>query len=360
MQCRSPSHPSEQTGEGRTMKRKGVCYDVGRVLLGENWRPTFDPQIIHRELEIIKNDLHCNAVRICGQDLDRLTVAAEDAFHQGFEVWLSPELFDHSPQETLDYLVTVAEIAEKLRVAWPDKLVLSIGSELTLFMKGILSGNTFLDRIGNGNPFLLSLLLLQLRLLRTHNKPLNAFLTRATQAVRNVFHGPLTYASLPIEDVDWSLFDLVSVDYYRGKQNRASYGEHLQRYGAYGKPVVITEVGCCTYQGAEDKGGRAFLIVDRKHPERLQSGYVRDEELQAHEVTDMLRVLDTAGVDGAFVFTFVMPTLKYHEDPLYDFDKASYSLVKSYAPGSHGTTYPDMPWEPKASFKAVAAYHASH
>jgi hypothetical protein len=34
--------------------------------------------------------------------------------------------------------------------------------------------------------------------------------------------------------------------------------------------------------------------------------------------------------------------------------------VKSYAPGSHGTTYPDMLWEPKASFKAVAAYHAGH
>ena len=27
--------------------------------------------------------------------------------------------------------------------------------------------------------------------------------------------------------------------------------------------------------------------------------------------------------------------------------------------GKHGTTYPDMPWEPKESFKAVADYYKS-
>ena len=61
------------------MKRKGVNYDVGRVMMGENWRPTFDSKIVHRELEIIKNELHCNAVRICGLAIDRLMTATEDA-----------------------------------------------------------------------------------------------------------------------------------------------------------------------------------------------------------------------------------------------------------------------------------------
>jgi hypothetical protein len=340
------------------MQRKGVCYDVGRVLLGEEWRPIFDPHLVHRELAIIKSDLHCTAIRICGQDISRLVAAAEDALQQGLEVWFSPELFDHSPQETLDYLLTAAEAAEQLRQQWPDRLVLSVGSELTLFMQGILSGDTFLERIGN--PVTLSLTLLKLRLLRTHNKPLNAFLAKATQEVRKCFHGPLTYASAPIERVDWTHFDVIGVDYYRGKRNRTSYGERLQRYFASGKPVVITEVGCCTYQGAEEKGGRAFLIVDRKHPERLKSGYVRDESLQAREDADMLGILDTAGVAGVFMFTFVTPTMPYHVDPLYDFDKASYSLVKSCAPGQHGTTYPDMPWEPKTSFQVVAEYYANH
>ena len=47
------------------MERKGVSYDVGRVMSG-NWRPVFDQKVAQRELEIIRNDLHCTAVRICG------------------------------------------------------------------------------------------------------------------------------------------------------------------------------------------------------------------------------------------------------------------------------------------------------
>jgi hypothetical protein len=80
------------------VKRQGVSYDVGRFM-GINWRPVFDPQVVHRELEIIKNDLHCNAVRICGLDLDRLMLAAEGALKQGLEVWFSPEKWDKRAEE---------------------------------------------------------------------------------------------------------------------------------------------------------------------------------------------------------------------------------------------------------------------
>lgn len=37
------------------MKLEGITYDVGRVL-GMNWRPVFDPDVVHRELAIIKTD----------------------------------------------------------------------------------------------------------------------------------------------------------------------------------------------------------------------------------------------------------------------------------------------------------------
>jgi len=77
------------------MKLKGVSYDVGRVM-GGNWRPIFDSKIVHRELEIIKNDLHCNAVRICGLDIGRLMKASEDALKQGLDVLLSPEMWNKS------------------------------------------------------------------------------------------------------------------------------------------------------------------------------------------------------------------------------------------------------------------------
>jgi hypothetical protein len=106
------------------------------------------------------------------------------------------------------------------------------------------------------------------------------------------------------------------------------------------------------------KGGRASLIVDRRNPERLDGKYVRDERLRAREVTDMLGVLENFGVEGVFVFTFVAPALKYHEEAMYDFDMASFSLVKSYDRGKHGVTYPDMTWEPKGASYAVADFYA--
>ena len=97
------------------MRRKGVCYDVGRVMLGRNWRPDFDPKVVHRELEIIKKDLHCNAVRIQELDLDRLAAATEDALQQGLEVWFSPEMWDRGQDETRAYVVKGAKRAEEQR-----------------------------------------------------------------------------------------------------------------------------------------------------------------------------------------------------------------------------------------------------
>jgi hypothetical protein len=38
---------------------------------------------------------------------------------------------------------------------------------------------------------------------------------------------------------------------------------------------------------------------------------------------------------------------------------ASTRLVKYYEGGRRGSTYPDMTWEPKESFKAVADYYAA-
>ncbi len=335
------------------MRRKGINYDVGIEFHLNDYvsRPIFDTAIVYRELEIIKNDLHCNAIRISGTDIDRLIVTAEYALKQGLEVWLSPHIHDKNPQETLEYTVKCAAAAEKLRQLSPQ-LIFILGCELTWFMQGILKGDNFMERMGNPLSMWWNL-----KILGTHNKPLNAFLAKANTAVRKEFHGLVTYASAPIEAVDWNLFDFVSLDYYRAKQNKDSYGKRLERHFTHGKPVIITEVGLCTYRGAEEKGARGFMIVDSKNQQQLNHNYVRDESLQARELIDMLQILEGAKVDGAFVFTFVSPALIYSEDPLRDLDMASYSIVKSYA-DKYGATYPDMLWEPKESFKAVVDYFA--
>ena len=165
-----------------------------RARAGENWRPVFEPEVVRRELTIIKDDLHCNAVRICGRDVSRLEKAAEFALELGLDAWLSPELWNKGPEPTLRYAVDAARMAEDLCRRWPGKVVLCIGSELTLFMRGILPGRSVLTRVREmrKNPS------------RAAGAPaLSDYLTRATEKVRGVFSGPVTYASLVWESVDW-------------------------------------------------------------------------------------------------------------------------------------------------------------
>ncbi len=341
------------------MKRKGINYDVGVGYdIGNErgglvvTRPTFDQRLVHRELEIIQQDLHCNAVRISGHSIERLMLATEAALKQGLEVWLSPLVYDRSQQETLDYIRACATEAERLRSAF-SHLIFVLGCELTIFMQGIVEGKNVIERL----PALKDAVKTG-----AHNKPLNAFLARANEAVRQVFRGAVTYASAPLEQVEWSRFDFVCVDVYREARIKEVYGNLVTSYFAYHKPVIITEFGCCTYQGAEDAGGMGWAILDETiMPARqLKGDYVRDERLQARELTDLLRILDGAGVNGAFIYIFNLAALVHREDdPRRDLDMASYSLVKNSADGRHGTTYPEMPWEPKESFQAVADYYAA-
>ena len=90
---------------------------------------------------------------------------------------------------------------------------------------------------------------------------------------------------------------------------------------------------------------------------RLKVSYLRDEKRQAAEVGETLVLLDEAGVAGAFVFTFVAPLFGHSDEPRYDLDMVSASLVKTYADGRRGVRYPDLPWEPKLAFQTVADYY---
>jgi hypothetical protein len=343
------------------MEQKGVCYDVGRVLLGRDWRPDFDPSVVRRELGIVRDDLHCTAVRIQGFDLERLRIATEIALDHGLEVWFSPEMWDREPPEMLAYLANAARVAEALRSRAGARIVFSVGSEVTLFSQGFLEGANVLERIHHPS-FLATVRS------GAHNAPLNAYLARANALVRRSFHGPVTYASVGLETVDWSPFDFVGVDLYRDARFRDRYAELIGRYRGLGKPVANMEFGCCTFRGAEDLGGRGWEIVDwTASPPRLRGEYVYDQGVQAREIADLLRVNDEAGVRATFVFTFVdaagLSDARDREVVArlpFDYDIARYGLVRSLLGGRRGTRYPDLPWEPKESFRAVADYYASH
>lgn len=335
------------------MRGKGISYDTGFLNKGTSSRPSFEPDVVRRELQIIRDDLHCNLVRVTGGDPDRLELAAKLAAEAGLEVWFSPFTCDLNEDEMLQLLADCAARAERLRQTGVE-VVFVTGAELSILNNGFLPG----EHIGERLKLLNNPSALREHILRIPAR-INAFLARALRVARERFAGKVTYASVALERVDWTPFDIISVDLYRGADNAQHFDQGLRALVALGKPVAITEFGSATYRGAADLGARAgFCIVWDEHtaePLRLDGEYERDELEQAQAVRAQLQAFEAAGVDTAIVFTFASYNLPHRSTPIIDLDRGSYAVVKTLEQG-RGDTYPDLPWEPKAAFAAVAEH----
>jgi len=327
------------------MRICGIHYDVGTLTIeGPSTRPTLTTEEIERDIADIAHGLHANAIRITGDDVARLAATSEVAAHYGLEVWLSPMIPNADPATTLTRIAETARVAEDVRHTGKTS-VLVVGCELSVFMAGILPGATHAERF--------ALLSDPTRLVaevtasgRDPQKSFADFLRTAVDTPRSAFHGHITYASGMWETVDWSGFDIIGVDAYRDAGNRAAYPDTLRALARQRQPVVITEFGCATYRGAADAGGLAWKSVERgAEPRRLRNGIVRDEAGQAQELADLLATAESSGLDGAFIYTYVMPSYPSSLESAQDLDAASYALVRSW---------PDGRIEPKEAYRTVA------
>ncbi|HLZ64111.1 MAG TPA: hypothetical protein VKR06_44850 [Ktedonosporobacter sp.] len=337
----------------RSLRARGIGYDTGFSFDGVTRRP-FDHEVVRHELQIIRDDLYCTAVRLFGDDLDRLEFAARHAADLGLEVWFSPFTYQLGPEEMLNLLADGAERAERIRRRGAE-VVFVTGAELSLFNTGFLPGDSLEERTGpllRRDPGIRELL-------AGVPARINDFLTRAVTVVRERFGGKVTYASIPFEGVDWTLFDIISIDLHRSKEIAGIFQQSVRALVAQGKPVAITEVGCTTHRGAADNGARGggeMIVYEGSTPVRLNGDYVRDEQEQATYLRELLDIFTTEGVDAAFVCTFVCYGLPYRSDPRADLDMASWGVVKILE-NRLGDTYPDMPWEPKVAFSVLADYY---
>src|SRR2546430_17429286 len=91
----------------RFLRAKGIGYDTGFSFDGVTRRP-FDHEVVRRELQIIGDDLHCTAVRLFGDALDRLDLPAPHATDFGPAVWYYSFPTHHDPEETPPRTVTVS------------------------------------------------------------------------------------------------------------------------------------------------------------------------------------------------------------------------------------------------------------
>src|SRR5688572_22568465 len=98
------------------MRGKGISYDAGFINKGTSSREPFDPEVVRREIQIIRDDLHCNTIRVTGGNAERLEITSAIAAEAGLEVWFSPFTCDLTPDEMLALLADCAERAERIRL----------------------------------------------------------------------------------------------------------------------------------------------------------------------------------------------------------------------------------------------------
>jgi hypothetical protein len=340
---------------------KGITYDTGFLSAGASTREPFEPDVVRREMRVIRDDLHCNAIRVTGGDPDRLEIAATHAADAGLAVWFCPFTNGLTQDELLDLLADCAERAERLRRRGAE-VVLLTGSELSLFTVGFLPGDTLEARLALvADPLRVRPLIGEVR------TRINDFLHTAVEVVRARFGGKVSYASLPLEGVDWAPFDIISSDAaYRSAATAAHFRDFVRAFvtqgRAQGKPVAVTEFGCMTFRGAADLAIDIHSIIvwgEDGRADRLNGEYVRDEAEQATYLRELLDVFEAEGVDAAFVYTFARYDLPHREDPRADLDMASRGVVKVLdgQSGTRGPRYADLPWEPKAAFTTLADFY---
>ncbi|MFF4770915.1 hypothetical protein ACFY1V_30860 [Streptomyces sp. NPDC001255] len=331
-----------------------MTYDTGLVVHGRTSREHFDPAVVQRELTVIRDDLHCDAVQIIGGDPERLELAAGAAAALGLEVWFSPYPLELDPEQILALFRDCAERAERLRRQGAE-VVFVAGVELSVMNRGFLPGEDSGERVER----LMDPPERRGEAMRALGVRVNAFLREAATAVRARFRGRLTYAAIQFEQVDWTPFDLVTYELIRSAEVADRFREAVRELARGPKPLAITGFGTAAYRGAGDRGGRVLDVVEHdphtRAPLRLNGVYERDEAGQAAYLGELLEIFDSEGVDSAFVFLFALAGYPHRPDgdPRDDLDRAGLGIVKLLEEG-RGRAYPDMAWEPKAAFGEVA------
>ncbi len=332
------------------MKYKGITYDVGTEYTPGNF--TVDGLPVERlmhDFSAIKNDLHCNSVRLYGKDIDKLSAAGDIALKAGLDVWFSPRLIDAGIADTLAYLQKAAKAAQLLKDNYPGQgVVFIIAGEATIDVAGFVEGHNLHQRIKNlMKPAFFIKNALGIK--PAFQKQFDRFLNDAVSIVKNEFNGKITYASAMWEKVNWTLFDFVAMNLYKASFNASTFNKTLKSLFSNQKPVIITEFGCCSYNGADKKGPAGYFVLNSAvYPPVFTEPCVRNEQLQADYITGLLKTYDDFSVEGTFVFDFQTPKLPHNSDPSKDYDMASFSIVKTMEDGT---------WQTKQLFDALAKYY---
>ncbi|KAI7210388.1 hypothetical protein KC333_g8258 [Hortaea werneckii] len=342
----------------------GVVYDVGLNFTGTGYSvEPFNPALVKQDMHVIATQLHANAVRIEGEDISRLTLAARAAHDVGLAVYFNPWKMNATADETRDYLSEAAKAAEQLRSANGPDLVLLVSCEYTIFSRGCFPGDTFAERATwLGTQFSLggeTTITNPPQAVLDKSTHLNEILRSLVETARKHFRGPISYSAGSWERVDWSIFDIVGIDHYRRGESAEDYVSSLDKY-RLGKPLGVMEVGCCAYEGASLRGDGGFVLLKGVNSDGsgvFENGVVpiRSEKEQADYIETQLGLLQSQDLHAAFVYLFSFPSFPAGEGDR-DLDMMAFSLVKT-SPENDARSKAMPPWAPKEAFHRLAAIY---
>lgn len=130
------------------MEYRGVVYDVGlRFTVGNPYSvENFDMDLVTYDIDTIATELQCNAIRVEGEEIERLVAAARIAHLAGLIIFFNPWKMNIPITELPVYFAQAARAAEQLRIEGAD-IIFVAGCEISLFNEGIFAGSTVIDRI---------------------------------------------------------------------------------------------------------------------------------------------------------------------------------------------------------------------
>ncbi len=310
----------------RVLEIRGVCYDTGIEYPGGSpSRAGLMPDKMRVELGRAA-EIGFNAVRIYGSSVATIKAAAEVAIDLGLGVWISPRNVDVQIPDVPALILEYAKMAEQLR-ARSSNVVFVMAAEASLDFRFSTDDPVYLYR---ANLFFNPLNMAMNRLGVGRWRKFSRFMRETAKAVREVFGGVLTYSAGHWERIDWSLFDYICINYYEAKKDPALFRKRLHRWRSFGKPVIITEFGCCCYEGAEEAGPMGYNIINYDtDPFHVMFPLERDESIQQRYIFDTLKILEAEKIQGAFIFELINEFYVHYPDPHFDLDLASFGLLKT-------------------------------
>ena len=344
------------------MKIKGMNYDIGiEFVYGDpnSKINVFNKQYFKRDLEIIRDELHCNAIRLSGTDVQDMLDGTEMVLQAGLDCWTSPHYIDAPLQDVEDKTQELAVGLEKLRTKYPDnEVVIIYGCEMHHFAP-FLPGNNYSERLASfAQPD-------SQKTLAEASAKLNAYFARVIPKMREVFGGRITYTTVTFETLDWTPFDIICLDQYKSMYNRDTFKQEVAPFielaKAQNKTFVIPETGYCCFKGCSDYGAAGFMILYPVGDGKVNQEMERAEKEREEAFTDVLTEIAELDVEGVFPFTFVYSQMPHVEnDPIHDLDMAGFGITKTYTGGKRGSVFEGVNWDPKEAFYAIKDFFETH